>query len=151
MGAPALYHRLGTVLETVSTSERKNPAGRTWRFTRCRVKWDEDNEITPVDLSENYQPGDRVAVIFRGSNQICDLNLRSGRQSMIGDRVEGIAALVLLVSVPLCFVLVGIPIYYGVTLYSKVSTNALRKNVSLYVEELMSKLGLAARPATAAQ
>ncbi len=151
MGAQALYHRLGTVLETVSTSEKKNPAGRTWRFTRCRVKWDENNEITPIDLSEDYQPGDRVAVIFRGGNQICDINLRTGRQSMIGDRVEGIAAFVLLLSVPLCFVLIGIPIYYGVTLYSKVTTNALRKRVSFYIEELMVKLGREARPASAAQ
>lgn len=151
MGAQALYHRLGTVLETVSTSEKKNPAGRTWRFTRCRVKWDENNEITPIDLSEDYQPGHRLAVIFRGGNQICDINLCSGRQSMIGDRVEGIAAFVLLMSVPLCFVLVGIPIYYGVTLYSKVTTNALRKRVSLYVEDLTSKLGRPAVLATAAQ
>jgi len=139
MGAQALYHRLGTVLETVSTSEKKNPAGRTWRFTRCRVKWDENNEITPIDLSEEYQAGDRVAVIFRGGSQICDLNLRTGRQSMIGDRVEGIAALVLFISVPLCFILIGIPIYYGVTLYSKVSTRSLRKRVAAYVEDLMSR------------
>jgi len=139
MSAQALYHRLGTVLETVSTTEKKNPAGRTWRFTRCRVKWDENNEITPIDLSEEYQAGDRVAVIFRGGSQICDLNLRTGRQSMIGDRVEGIAALVLFISVPLCFILIGIPIYYGVTLYSKVSTRSLRKRVAAYVEDLMSR------------
>jgi hypothetical protein len=139
MGAQALYHRLGTVLETVSTSEKKNPAGRTWRFTRCRVKWDEKNEITPIDFSEEYQANDRVAVIFRGGSQICDLNLRTGRQSMIGDRVEGIAALVLFISVPLCFILIGIPIYYGVTLYSKVSTAALRKRVATSVEDMMSR------------
>ncbi len=151
MGAQALYHRLGTVIETISTSEKKNPAGRTWRFTRCRVKWDENNEITLIDLSEEYRPGDDVAVIFRGGNQICDLNLRTGRQSMIGDRVEGIAAFVLFLSVPLCFVLVGIPIYYCVTLYSKVTTSALRKRVSFYVEELTSNLGPPGRLATAAQ
>jgi hypothetical protein len=151
MGAQALYHRLGTVLETVSTSEKKNPKGRTWRFTRCRVKWDENNEITPIDLSEDYQAGDRVAVIFRGGNQICDMNLRTCRQSMIGDRVEGIAAFILLISVPLCFVLIGIPVYYGVTLYSKVTTNALRKRVSRYVEDLMLTLGDSPRSATAAQ
>lgn len=151
MGAQALYHRLGTVLETVSTSEKKNPAGRTWRFTRCRVKWDENNEITPIDLSEDYAAGDRVAVVFRGASQICDINLRTGRQSMIGDRVEGIAAFVLFLSVPLCFVLVGIPIYYGVTLYSKVTTNALRKRVGVYVEDLMTKIGPRSGLATAAQ
>jgi hypothetical protein len=151
MGAQALYHRLGTVLETVSTSEKKNPAGRTWRFTRCRVKWDENNEITPIDLSENYSASDRVAVIFRGGNQICDINLRTGRQSMIGDRVEGIAAFILFLSVPLCFVLIGIPIYYGVTLYSKVTTSALRKRVAAYVEELMARIGPCASVATAAQ
>ena len=151
MGAQALYHRLGTVLETVSTSEKKNPAGRTWRFTRCRVKWDEDNEITPIDLSEEYVQGDRVAVIFRGASQICDINLRTARQSMIGDRVEGIAAFVLFLSVPLCFILIGIPIYYGVTLYSKVTTNALRKRVAVYVEDLMARIGPRASVATAAQ
>jgi len=150
MGAEALYHRLGTVLEVVSTSEKKNPAGRTWRFTRCRVKWDENNEIVPIDLSEDYQAGDRVAVIYRGGSQICDVNLRTGRQSMIGDRVEGIAAFVLFLSVPLCFVLIGIPIYYGVTLYSKVSTNALRKRVAVYVEDLLSRLPTGSLP-TAAQ
>lgn len=151
MGAQALYHRLGTVLETVSTSEKKNPAGRTWRFTRCRVKWDENNEITPIDLSEEYAAGDRVAVIFRGASQICDINLRTGRQSMIGDRVEGIAAFILFLSVPLCFVLIGIPIYYGVTLYSKVTTNALRKRVGVYVDDLMTQIGPRSGVATAAQ
>jgi hypothetical protein len=139
MGAEALYHRLGTVLELVSTSEKKNPAGRTWRFTRCRVKWDGNNEIVPIELSEDYQPCDRVAVIYRGTSQICDINLRTGRQSMIGDRVEGIAAFVLFLSVPLCFVLIGIPIYFGVTLYSKITTKALRKRVAAYVESLMSR------------
>jgi hypothetical protein len=151
MGAQALYHRLGAVLETVSTSEKKNPAGRTWRFTRCRVKWDEDNEITPIDLSEEYAAGDRVAVIFRGASQICDINLRTGRQSMIGDRVEGIAAFILFLSVPLCFVLIGIPIYYGVTLYSKVTTNALRRRVAAYGEELMARVRPRASLATVAQ
>jgi hypothetical protein len=140
MGAEALYHRLGTVLEVVSTSEKKNPAGRTWRFTRCRVKWDENNEIVPVELSEEYQASDRVAVIYRGASQICDINLRTGRQSMIGDRVEGIAAFVLFLSVPLCFVLIGIPIYYGVTLYSKISTRALRRRVAAYVDDMTHRM-----------
>jgi hypothetical protein len=151
MNAQALYHRLGTVLETISTSEKKNPAGRLWRFTRCRVKWDENNEIVTVEMAEDYQAGDRVAVIYRGANQICDINLRTGRQSLIGDRVEGIAALVLFISVPLCFVLIGIPIYYGVTLYSKVSTKALRKRVAVYADDMLARL--CGRPivATAAQ
>jgi hypothetical protein len=151
MSAQALYHRLGTVLETVSTMEKKNPAGRTWRFTRCRVKWDENNEIGFVDLSEAYEAGQRMAVIYRGGNQICDVNLATGRQSVIGDRVEGIAALVLVLSVPLCFVLIGIPIYYGVTLYSKVTTKGLRKHVMVYVDDLLIKLRGQEAPPTAAQ
>ena len=151
MAAQALFHRLGNVLEIISTSEKKNPAGRIWRFTRCRVKWDENNEIVVIDLSEEYQPQDRVAVIYRGQSQICDINLRTGRQSMIGDRVEGIAAFVLFLSVPLCFVLIGIPIYYGVTLWSKVYTNGLRKRVAAYVEDMMARIGGASRMPTAAQ
>lgn len=149
MAAQALFHRLGTVLETISTSEKKNPKGRIWRFTRCRVQWDVSNEIVTIDLSEEYQAGDRVAVIYRGQSQICDINLRTGRQSMIGDRVEGIAAFVLFLSVPLCFVLIGIPIYYGVTLYSKVTTNGLRKKVAAYVDDMMPRIG--GKLATAAQ
>lgn len=141
MGATALYHRLGTVLEIVSTSEKTSPQGRVWRFTRCRVKWDENNEIVPIDLAEDYQAGDRVAVIQRGTSQICDINLRTGRQSMIGDRLEGIAAFLLVISVPLCFILIGIPIYYSVRLYSKISTDALRKRVAVYADELRTKTG----------
>ena len=141
MGAQALYHRLGTVIEIVSTSEKTSPQGRVWRFTRCRVKWDENNEIVPIDLSEDYQAGDRVAVIYRGASQICDINLRTGRQSMIGDRLEGIPALLLVISVPLCFILIGIPIYYSVRLYSKMSTQALRSRVGAYVDGLRAKLG----------
>ena len=151
MSAQALYHRLGTVLETVSTSEKKNPAGRTWRFTRCRVKWDENNEIVTIEMAEEYQAGDRFAVIFRGGNQICDINLRTGRQSQIGDRVEGIAALVLVITVPLCFVLIGIPIYYGVTLYSKITTKALRRRVAVYADDLLARLRGQPIVATAAQ
>ena len=141
MGAQALYHRLGTVIEIVSTSEKTSPQGRVWRFTRCRVKWDENNEIVPIDLSEDYQAGDRVAVIYRGASQICDVNLRTGRQSMIGDRLEGIPALLLVISVPLCFILIGIPIYYSVRLYSRMSTQALRGRVGAYVDGLRAKLG----------
>lgn len=151
MSAGALYHRLGTVLETISTTEKQNPAGRTWRFTRCRVRWEENNEIVEIEMAEDYQPGDRLAVIYRDASQICDINLRTGRQSQIGDRVEGIAALVLLISAPLCFVLIGIPIYYGVTLYSKVSTSALRRRVAVYADDMLA--GLRGQPiiATAAQ
>lgn len=141
MSAQALYHRLGTVLEIVSTNEKTSPQGRVWRFTRCRVKWDENNEIMPIDLSEDYQVNDRVAVIYRGTSQICDVNLRTGRQSMIGDRLEGIAALLLVISVPLCFVLIGIPIYYSVRLYSRITTEGLRRRVGVYVDELRVKLG----------
>jgi len=151
MSAPALYHRLGTVLEVVSTTERKNPKGRTWRFTRCRVKWDENNEIVAIEMAEDYQAGDRFAVIYRGTGQICDINLRTGRQSQIGDRVEGIAALVLFISVPLCFLLIGIPIYVGVTLYSKITTKALRRRVAIYADDLMAKLRGQPPIATAAQ
>jgi len=149
MAAQALFHRLGTVLEIISTSEKTNPKGRIWRFTRCRVQWDVSNEIVTIDLSEEYTQGDRVAVIYRGQSQICDINLRTGRQSMIGDRVEGIAAFVLFLSVPLCFILIGIPIYYGVTLWSKVSTRGLRKRVAAYVDEVMPKLN--SKLASAAQ
>lgn len=149
MAAQALFHRLGTVLETISTSEKKNPKGRIWRFTRCRVQWDVSNEIVTIDLSEEYAAGDRVAVIYRSQSQICDINLRTGRQSMIGDRVEGIAAFILFLSVPLCFVLIGIPIYYGVTLYSKVTTRGLRKKVAAYVDDMMPRIG--GKLATAAQ
>lgn len=151
MSVQALYHRLGAVLETVSTSEKKNPAGRTWRFTRCRVKWDENSEIMTIEMAQEYQAGDRFAVIFRGGNQICDINLRTGRQSQIGDRVEGIAALVLVISVPLCFVLIGIPIYYGVTLYSKITTEALRRRVAVYADDLLARLRGQPIVATAAQ
>lgn len=151
MSAQALYHRLGTVLEIISTSEKTSPGGRTWRFTRCRVKWDENNEIVVIEMAEEYQAGDRFAVIYRGSSQICDINLRTGRQSMIGDRVEGIAALILFISVPLSFVLIGIPIYYGVTLYSKVSTKALRKRVAVYADDTLAQLRGQPVLATAAQ
>lgn len=135
-----LYHRLGVVLEIVSMQEKKNPAGRTWRYTRCRVQWDDGGEITQIDLSETYAPDARVLVIFRGGNQICDVNLETGRQSIIGDRLEGVAALIMVVSVPLCFILIGLPIYYGVTLYSKVTTQALRKRVATYLDALLPKL-----------
>jgi hypothetical protein len=138
----ALFHRLGTVLEIISTLEKKNPAGRTWRYNKSRVKWDDNAEIAVIELTEEYQPEQRVAVIYRGQNQICDINLATCRQSPIGDRVEGIAALVMFISVPLCFVLIGIPIYWGVRFYAKVSTDALRKRVAAYVDELMAKLNL---------
>lgn len=138
--AKALYHRLGVVLETISTLEKKNPAGRTWRYTKCRVKWDDNNEIATIELSETYSANDRFVGIYRGGAKICDINLNTGKQSIIGDRVEGIAAFILFLSVPLCFVLIGIPIYYGIRAYSRVSTDQLRKRVAAYVDELMPKL-----------
>ena len=97
--------------------------------------------IGPIDLAEEYQVNDRVAVIYRGTSQICDVNLRTGRQSMIGDRLEGIAAFLLVISVPLCFLLIGIPIYYSVRLYSRITTEGLRRRVGAYVDDLRTKLG----------
>lgn len=149
MSSPALYHRLGTVLEAADTVEQKTNQGRTKRYTKCRVKWDDNGETHWFELSEMYTPGQRTAVIYRGDNYICDLNLATGRQSEIGDRVEGIAALVMLISVPLCFLLIGIPIYYGVTIYSKITTQNLRKRIAVYVEDLMARLHQA--PPAAAQ
>ncbi len=147
--ARALYHRLGRVLEIVSTDQKKNPAGRTWVYTRCRIQWDDGGEITQIDLCETYRVGDRVAVILRGGSRICDVNLNTGRRSVIGDRLEGLAALVMFVSVPLCFVLIGIPIYYGVTLYSKITTKALRRRVGEYLDALLPRLQTQMRTSTA--
>jgi hypothetical protein len=39
-------------------------------------------------------------------------------------------------------VLIGIPIYFGVTLYSKVTTKGLRKRVAAYVSDLLGRLRL---------
>ena len=150
MSAEALFHRLGTVLATTSTSQQRNPAGRTRTYTKCRVKWDDNGETGSFELAETYSPGDRTAVIFRGESHICDVNLATGQQSIIGDRVEGIAALILVISMPLMFILIGIPIYFGVTLYSKVTTKGLRKRVAAYIHELLGRLridGLAQAPA----
>jgi hypothetical protein len=149
MSAEALYHRLGEVLETTSTTEQTNPAGRTKRYTRCRVKWDDNGETSFLDLAETYAAGDRTAVIYRGGNYICDVNLATGRQSTIGDRVEGLAALILVVSMPLCLLLIGIPIYWGVTLYSKITTKELRRRVAAYVGDLLARLKPAAMPTPA--
>ena len=140
MSAEALFHRLGTVLETTSTSQQRNPAGRTRTYTKCRVKWDDNGETGSFELAETYSPGDRTAVIFRGESHICDVNLATGQQSIIGDRVEGIAALILVISMPLMFILIGIPIYFGVTLYSKVTTKGLRRRVTAYVDEVLAHL-----------
>lgn len=140
MSAETLVHRLGAVLETTSTSQQRNPAGRVRTYTRCRVRWDDSGEEGYFELAETYKAGDRTAVIFRGETYICDVNLATGRQSFIGDRVEGIAALVLVISMPLMFLLIGIPIYFGVTLYSKVATKGLRKRVAAYVSELLGRL-----------
>ncbi|MDZ4760002.1 MAG: hypothetical protein SGJ21_02895 [Alphaproteobacteria bacterium] len=140
MSVEALYHRLGAVLEITSTSEQRNPAGRTRRYAHCRVKWDDNGETGSLDLAEGYAPGDRTAIICRGGNYICDVNLGTGEQSAIGDRVEGVAALIMLISIPLCLVIVGIPIYWSVALYSKVTTTSLRKQVAAYVGDLLRPL-----------
>ncbi len=142
MSAEALIHRLGTVLETTSTSQQRNPAGRIRTYTKCRVQWDDQGETGFFELAETYKPGDRTAVIFRGDAYICDVNLATGRQSIIGDRVEGIAALILVISMPLMFLLIGFPIYLGVTLYSKVTTKTLRKRVAAYVGDLLRRMRL---------
>jgi len=149
MSAETLFHRLGQVLETVSTSEKKNSAGRVKRYTKCRIKWDDNGETHFLDLSATYEAGQRTAVIYRGESLICDLNLATGERSIIGDRVEGLAALILVISVPLCFVLIGIPIYYGVTLYSKITTNSLRKRITAYLDDLPSRCDPAPAPTTA--
>jgi hypothetical protein len=139
MAPPALRHRIGEVVETASATERRTSAGRTKRFARCQVRWD-DGVTDFIDLSEVYQPGERTAVIFSGDSQICDVNLRTGRQSVIGDRLEGIPAFLLAISVPLMLLLVGIPLYFGVRAYSKVTTRGLRKRVSQHVEQLLLQL-----------
>ncbi len=151
MAETPLYHRLGEVLEITSTNEQRNPAGRTRVYSRCRIKWDDNGETSFLELAETYQVGQRTAVIYRGENYICDVNLDTGRQSLIGDRVEGLAALVLLIAMPLQFLLIGIPMRIGVTIYSKVTTERLRKRVAAYVEDLLAKLrtGAGARPAMA--
>lgn len=128
-----LSHRVGAVSDISSTSERKNTAGRVWRFTHARVVWEDAAEPARIDLTGDYMVGDRVAVIWRGSAQICDVNLRTGKQSPIGDRVEGIAAIVMVVALPFNFVLVGLPFYYGVRLWSRIATAALRKRVAAYI------------------
>ena len=148
MSEEELFHRLGMVLETNSTSQQRNPAGRTRTYSKCRVKWDDNGETGSFELAETYRPGDRTAVIFRGESHICDVNLATGQQSIIGDRVEGIAALILVISMPLMFVLIGIPIYFGVTLYSKVTTKSLRKRVAAYTHDLLGRLRID-RPAEA--
>jgi hypothetical protein len=150
MAAEALYHRLGVVLEITSVSERTNPAGRTKRFSRCRVSWDDNGETSFPDLSESYSAGDRTAVIYRGGNYVCDLNLATGRQSVIGDRVEGVAALILLISLPLCFVLVGIPVYWSVMLYARITTSRLRRRIAVYLRDTFASGVLQAQTSSSA-
>jgi hypothetical protein len=140
MGDVALHHRLGDVAETLATTQRRTNQGRTKQFTRCRVNWDDGQGPEFMDLSADYQPGQRAAVIYRGANYICDVNVATGQQSVIGDRVEGILALILFISVPLCFVLIGFPIYFGVRAYSRVATNRLRRRVAEYVGSLLPRL-----------
>lgn len=140
MGAHALHHRLGEVAETLSTTERKTNQGRMKRFTRCRIIWDDGEGPEFMDLSADYTPGQRTAVIYRDTNYICDVNVETGQQSVIGDRVEGILALLLFISFPLSFVLIGLPFYFGVRAWSRVTTDKLRKRISAYVETLLRSL-----------
>jgi hypothetical protein len=135
-----LSHRVGAIAEISSTSNKKSPGGRVWTYTHANVAWDGESEPTRVDLIGEHQAGDRVAVIYRGPAQICDVNLRTGKQSMIGDRVEGLAAIVMFIAMPLNFVLIGLPFYFGVRLWSRVSTEALRKRVAAYVAEHVTPL-----------
>jgi len=128
-----LSHRIGTLAGITSVSELTNSAGRTWRYTHAQVSWDATGAPERIDLIGDYQAGDRTAVVWRGDAQICDVNLRTGRQSVIGDRTEGLAAIIMMIALPLNFVLVGLPFYYGVALWSKISTAALRKRISAYM------------------
>ena len=129
-----LSHRVGAIAAISSISDKKSPGGRLWRYTHAEIVWDGESEPSRVDLTGEHQAGDRVAVVYRGSSQICDVNLRTGAQSVIGDRLEGVAALIMLIAMPLNFILIGLPIYYGVRLWSRVSTRALRKRVAAYIE-----------------
>jgi hypothetical protein len=135
-----LHYRLGQVIEPTSTSEKRGKGGRLKRFTRCRMRWDDGQEPEFFELTEAYGAGDRTAVIYRGENYICDVNLSTGRQSQIGDRLEGIAAFLLVISIPLSFILIGIPIYVAVTVYSKVTSSRLRKRVAEYVNACMPRM-----------
>lgn len=143
MADETLSHRVGEVKEITSTSEHSNPAGRTYTYSRSRILWD-DGEETFRDLLESYQPGDRVALVYRGDMPICDINLRTGRQSVIGDRVEGIAAVVMLAAWPLSFILIGLPFYWGVKLHAKISTERLRRRIATYVAREITPLVKAA-------
>jgi hypothetical protein len=140
MSATELHYRLGQVIEPTSTTEKQGKGGRLKRFTRCRMRWDDGGEPEFFELTEDYSAGDRTAVIYRDETYICDVNLSTGRQSAIGDRLEGIAALLLVISIPLSFLLIGIPIYFAVTLYSKVTSSRLRKRVAAYVDAMMPRM-----------
>ncbi|MEZ5938792.1 MAG: hypothetical protein R3C52_11310 [Hyphomonadaceae bacterium] len=143
-----LRHRKGLILETTSQTAPK-VGGRTPKcYTRCKTQWDDAEEPDFVDLAATYSANDRTAVIYRGDDYICDLNLSTGQQSTIGDRVEGIPALLLVISVPLCFVLIGIPLYFGVKLYAKVSTGQLRRRVADYIERALPPTPIAGAPAS---
>jgi hypothetical protein len=133
-----LHHRLGQVAEISSTSDKRSPQGRVWRYTHALVRWKDlgegEGEPQRIDLIGEYQTGDGVAVVRRGEAQICDVNLRTGKASPIGDRVEGLAAIIMFIAMPLNFVLIGLPFYFGVRLWSRMSTSALRKRVAAYIE-----------------
>jgi hypothetical protein len=135
-----LHYRLGEVLETTTTTEARGKGGRIKRYLRCLIRWEDGGEPEFFELSETYAAGDRTAVIYRGESYICDVNLSTGRQSVIGDRLEGIAAFILVISIPLSFLLIGIPIYIAVTMYSKLTSSRLRKQVAAYVDAMLPQM-----------
>lgn len=138
--AKRLSHRVGSVAGISSLSELTNKAGRVWRFTHAQVAWETAGPPQRIDLTGDYKVGDRTAVIWRGDAQICDVNLRTGKLSTIGDRTEGIAAIIMVAALPLNIVLIGLPLYYGVALWSRISANRLRKRVGAYVAQHIAPL-----------
>lgn len=140
--ASVFYHRFGTVQDTITVTEGRGRSGEVRRFLKCRVRWDDNGETGALDLSADYAPGERAAVIYRGGAYVTDLNVSTGSRPPIGDRLEGVAALLLVVSIPLSFLLIGLPLYWGVSLYSRISTGRLRRKVSAYIDAL----GLLATP-----
>ncbi len=133
MSEQGINHRAGVVVETGACNETRVGNRPPKRYTKCEIAFEPNSQHEMLDLAESYHAGDQTAVIFRGGDYICDINLTTGKQSAIGDRVEGLAALILAISIPLWFVLIGIPIYFGVKLYARVTTQRLRKRVAEYV------------------
>jgi hypothetical protein len=130
----AFYHRDGAVQDTITVMETRRRSGKVRRYVKCRVRWHDNGETSALDLSADYQAGDATRVIYRGGSYVTDLNLSTGERPHIGDRLEGVAALLFVISIPLSFVLIGLPLYWGVTLYSKIATGRLRRRISDYIE-----------------